>query len=161
MTKFDVCAFGDAPSNQPQTSRQKCIQSAQAKYNQTRANIQASHTTNLKEGAVAGFVTGVIGNCITGAVVGAAVPIVSGVAAWAAPVTGVAGCAANAFILSASNNGPPSDIDPQPFIALLFSGKWTHRNKSSLLFRLTESGDLRFLSTFREKAMQPLIEAAW
>ena len=97
MTKFDVCAFGDAPSNQPQTSRQKCIQSAQAKYNQTRANIQASHTTNLKEGAVAGFVTGVIGNCITGAVVGAAVPIVSGVAAWAAPVTGVAGCAANAF----------------------------------------------------------------
>jgi hypothetical protein len=77
--------------------RKKCIQAAQTTYNQATANIQANHVTNLKEGALAGFVTGVIGNCISGAVVGAAVPIATGVFAFTAPVTGLAGCAANAL----------------------------------------------------------------
>lgn len=64
-------------------------------------------------------------------------------------------------VLLAGHNDPSVDIDPQPFIALLFSGKWTDRNKSSLLlFRLTESRDSKLLATLREKAMQPLIEGA-
>ena len=65
------------------------------------------------------------------------------------------------WVLSSSHNGQPLDMDPQPFIALLFSGKWTDRNKSSLLlFRLTENRDSKLLATLREKAMQPLIEGA-
>jgi hypothetical protein len=36
-------------------------------------------------------------------------------------------------VLSAARNTGPLLIDPQPFITLLFSGKWTDRNKGSIL----------------------------
>ncbi len=64
-------------------------------------------------------------------------------------------------VLSASHNGPPLAIDPQPIIAMLFSGKWSDRNKSSfLLFRLTEGRDPKLLAALRQKAMLALIEGA-
>lgn len=64
-------------------------------------------------------------------------------------------------VLLAARNAQPLSIDPQPFIALLFSGKWTDRNKGSLfLFRLTEGRDPALLDVLRRQALQPLIEGA-
>ena len=64
-------------------------------------------------------------------------------------------------VLSAARNTGPLLIDPQPFIALLFSGKWTDRNKGSMfLARLTERRDPALLTALREQALQPLIEGA-
>lgn len=62
-------------------------------------------------------------------------------------------------VLAAARNSGPLSIDPQPFIALLFSGKWTDRNKgSALLARLTESRDPALLAALREQAILPLVE---
>lgn len=64
-------------------------------------------------------------------------------------------------VLLAAHNARPLLIDPQPFIAMLFSDKWTDRNKGSLLlFRLTESRDPTLLDALRQQALQPLIEGA-
>jgi hypothetical protein len=62
-------------------------------------------------------------------------------------------------VLAAARNGRPLAIDPQPFIALLFSGKWTDRNKGSLLLaRLTEGRDPALLAALRNEALEPLVE---
>ena len=64
-------------------------------------------------------------------------------------------------MLSAARNTGPLLIDPQPFIALLFSAKRTDRNKGSMfLARLTERRDPALLTALREQALQPLIEGA-
>lgn len=64
-------------------------------------------------------------------------------------------------VLLAARKAQPLLIDPQPFIAMLFSGKWTDRNKGSLLlFRLTESRNPTLLDALRRQALQPLIEGA-
>jgi hypothetical protein len=64
-------------------------------------------------------------------------------------------------VLAAARNARPLAIDPQPFIALLFSGKWTDRNKGSLLLaRLTESRDPVLLAALRKEALQPLVEGS-
>ena len=55
----------------------------------------------------------------------------------------------------------PMPIDPQPFVAMLFSGRWTDRNKASgLLERVTEKGNADVLTVLRHEAMEPLIEGA-
>ncbi len=52
-------------------------------------------------------------------------------------------------------------VDAQALIQMLSSGKWTDRNKASLLFmRLTESGDPNLLRVLRHQAVEPLIEGA-
>ncbi len=64
-------------------------------------------------------------------------------------------------VLSAARSAAPLSIDPQPFVALLFSGKWTDRNKASmLLLRLTERRNSTLLESLRRQAVQPLIEGA-
>jgi hypothetical protein len=64
-------------------------------------------------------------------------------------------------VLSAARNSSPLLIDTHPFVALLFSGKWTDRNKGSLLLlRLTENRDPTLLASLRHQAIQPLIEGA-
>jgi len=53
------------------------------------------------------------------------------------------------------------DVDPTPFIDLLFSGRWTDRNKSSmLLMQLTKNRDPAVLEALRKHAIAPLIEGA-
>ncbi len=62
-------------------------------------------------------------------------------------------------VLAAARNARPLAIDPQPFIAMLFSGKWTDRNKGSmLLVRLTEGRDPALLAALRKQALPPLVE---
>lgn len=80
----------------PRQTRKKCIQNARNKAEQANASILASHSTNVKEGAIVGLFGGIVANCVTGAAVGAVIPIVTGFEPLA-PVTGFAGCAANAF----------------------------------------------------------------
>lgn len=64
-------------------------------------------------------------------------------------------------VLSAARNSSPLLIDTHFFVALLFSGKWTDRNKGSLLLlRLTEHRDPTLLASLRHEAIQPLIEGA-
>ena len=65
------------------------------------------------------------------------------------------------WVLSAARDAPPLRIDPQPFVALLFSGKWTDRNKGSLLLeQLTDIANPDLLRSLREQALAPLIEGA-
>jgi hypothetical protein len=66
-------------------------------------------------------------------------------------------------VLAGARNARPLSIDPQPFIALLFSGKWSDRNKGSLLLaRLTEGRDPGLLAALRKEALPPLDEgSAW
>ena len=64
-------------------------------------------------------------------------------------------------VLSAARNAAPLALNPQPFVGLLFSGKWTDRNKGSLLLmRLTEGRDPALLAALRHQAIEPLIEGA-
>lgn len=64
-------------------------------------------------------------------------------------------------VLSAAKGADAIVIDAQPLVALVFSGKWTDRNKGSLLLmRLTERRDPRLLETLRKQALEPLIEGA-
>jgi hypothetical protein len=68
--------------------------------------------------------------------------------------------AIRALVVLASG-GPLKDLDARPFIALLFSGSWTDRNKSSfLLEKLTAGRDLALLAQLRKQAMGPLIDGA-
>jgi hypothetical protein len=65
-----------------------------------------------------------------------------------------------AVLASAKETGG-TDVDPAPFIALLYSGQWTDRNKSSwLLSQLTSSRDQILLKKLSEEALAPLIEGA-
>jgi hypothetical protein len=62
-------------------------------------------------------------------------------------------------VLAAGRSARPLVIDPRPFIALLYSGKWTDRNKGSMLLaRLTEGRDQALLAALRRQALAPLIE---
>ncbi len=64
-------------------------------------------------------------------------------------------------VLSASTNAPPLTLNAKPLIAMLYSGQWTDRNKSSLLFQmLTESRNPALLDQLRKQALPPLIEGA-
>jgi hypothetical protein len=64
-------------------------------------------------------------------------------------------------VLGAARNAPSLAIDPQLFIAMLFSGRWTDRNKGSLLLaRLTEGRDPALLAAVRKEALPPLVEGA-
>lgn len=64
-------------------------------------------------------------------------------------------------VLASQKDALPLKIDPSPFIALLFSGTWTDRNKGSwILEKLTQSRDPGLLNELRNKALQPLIEGA-
>ncbi len=64
-------------------------------------------------------------------------------------------------VLSAAKDAPPLRLDAKPLIAMLYSGRWTDRNKASLLFQmLTESRDPALLDQLRREAMPPLIEGA-
>jgi len=50
-------------------------------------------------------------------------------------------------VLGAARNAPSLAIDPQLFIAMLFSGRWTDRNKGSMvLARITEARDPALLA---------------
>ncbi len=52
-------------------------------------------------------------------------------------------------------------INPEPFVDLLLSSRWTDRNKGSvLLAKLTESRDPKVLSAVAERALPALIEGA-
>lgn len=69
--------------------------------------------------------------------------------------------ATRALEVLASAPNEPLNIDAQPLIQMLYSGKWTDRNKSSLLLmRLTESSNPSLLRTLHQQAMKPLIEGA-
>jgi hypothetical protein len=62
-------------------------------------------------------------------------------------------------VLAAAHNARPLAIDTQPFIALLFSGRWTDRNKGSMvLARITEARDPALLAALRKQALPPLVE---
>jgi hypothetical protein len=62
-------------------------------------------------------------------------------------------------VLAAARNARSLAIDPQPFIAMLFSYKWTDRNKGSMLLaRLTEGRDPALLAALRKQALPPLVE---
>jgi len=64
-------------------------------------------------------------------------------------------------VLASAPKGEPLTVDAQALIQMLSSGKWTDRNKASLLFmRLTESGDPNLLRVLRHQAVEPLIEGA-
>lgn len=64
-------------------------------------------------------------------------------------------------VLSARKNAAPLSIDARALISLVFSDKWSDRNKGSLLlFRITEGRDQFLLKTLRTQALQPLIEGA-
>ncbi len=64
-------------------------------------------------------------------------------------------------VLASAANAESLGVDPTPFIELLFSGRWTDRNKSSqLLMHLTQNRDPVLLSKLREQALAPLIEGA-
>lgn len=56
---------------------------------------------------------------------------------------------------------PLVGLDVKPFVAMLYSGKWTDRNKASLLLnRLTEPRDPALLRVLRDQAMGPLLDGA-
>lgn len=56
---------------------------------------------------------------------------------------------------------PLVGLDVQPFVAMLYSGQWTDRNKASLLLnRLTEPRDPALLRVLRDQAMGPLLDGA-
>ena len=56
---------------------------------------------------------------------------------------------------------PLVDLNPAPFVAMLYSGSWTDRNKSSLLLdRLTLARDPVLLEKLRQQAMGPLLDGA-
>ena len=64
-------------------------------------------------------------------------------------------------VLSSARDAEPLHINPTPFIRLLFSGKWTDRNKASLfLSHLTDQRDSALLAALRKRALPPLIEGA-
>jgi hypothetical protein len=64
-------------------------------------------------------------------------------------------------VLASAKDADSVNVDPTPFIDLLFSGQWTDRNKGSfLLFRLTQKRDPIFLKKLHEQALGPLIEGA-
>jgi hypothetical protein len=64
-------------------------------------------------------------------------------------------------VLVSANNTAGIDVDPAPLIAMLYSGQWTDRNKSSLLLcELTQRRDPILLERLREQALAPLIEGA-
>lgn len=64
-------------------------------------------------------------------------------------------------VLSSATSAEPLKFDPQPLIDLVFSGKWTDRNKASLLLsNLTKQRDPTLLQQLRQNALQPLIEGA-
>jgi hypothetical protein len=77
--------------------------------NQNVANVQAGNTTDLVVGGVGGFITGVIGNCIVGGTVGAAIPTAFGQIEFA-PATALGGCAANALNPSGLVSGTAGGI---------------------------------------------------
>lgn len=65
-----------------------------------------------------------------------------------------------AVLASAKQTGG-IDVDPTSFIAMLYSGQWTDRNKSSfLLSQLTSTRDPILLKKLGEEALTPLIEGA-
>jgi hypothetical protein len=64
-------------------------------------------------------------------------------------------------ILARAKDSGSLNVDPAPFIALLFSGDWSDRNKGSLLlFELSAQRDPSLLSELRGHVLQPLIEGA-
>jgi len=65
------------------------------------------------------------------------------------------------WVLAAASRTEGIQVPATPFIDLLFSGRWTDRNKSSLLLeRLTRKGNPSLLRELRNRAMVPLIEGA-
>jgi len=58
---------------------------------------------------------------------------------------------------------PLAGLDMKPFVAMLYSGSWTDRNKASfLLLRITQAPDPAVLKELRDQAMGPLLDgAAW
>jgi hypothetical protein len=58
---------------------------------------------------------------------------------------------------------PLAGLEVKPFVAMLYSGSWTDRNKASfLLLRITQARDPVLLKELREEAMGPLLDgAAW
>jgi hypothetical protein len=64
-------------------------------------------------------------------------------------------------VLASSSKREPLPVDSQALVQMLFSGKWTDRNKASLLLmRLTETDNSVLLQALRKQAMEPLIECA-
>jgi hypothetical protein len=64
-------------------------------------------------------------------------------------------------VLAAIPGAGDIQIDIAPFIALLYSGKWTDRNKASLfLARVADKKEPSILNSLRDKAMGPLTEGA-
>ena len=64
-------------------------------------------------------------------------------------------------VLAAARNASILEVDPKPLIALLYSGKWTDRNKASfLLSRITEKNDPALLKALRQEALPALTEGA-
>ena len=66
-------------------------------------------------------------------------------------------------VLASAKNSNGIEVDPKPFIDMLFSGQWTDRNKSSmLLMQLTKGRNPALLEALRKNAISPLVEgAAW
>ena len=65
-------------------------------------------------------------------------------------------------VLATAHDAAPLDVDPEPLIALLYSGKWTDRNKASfLLSRITESENPSLLKALRQEAIPALAEGAY
>jgi hypothetical protein len=65
------------------------------------------------------------------------------------------------WVLASAKDANGIDVAPMPFIALLSSGQWTDRNKSSLLLeQLTRKRDPILLKKLHDQALAPLIEGA-
>jgi hypothetical protein len=64
-------------------------------------------------------------------------------------------------VLASARNAPLLKGDPAPFIEMLFSGRWTDRNKGSfLLAQLSRERNPVLLEELRDRALQPLVEGA-
>jgi hypothetical protein len=64
-------------------------------------------------------------------------------------------------VLASARDAAPLDVNPEPLIALLYSGKWTDRNKASfLLSRITEKDTPVLLKALRQEAIPALTEGA-
>jgi hypothetical protein len=64
-------------------------------------------------------------------------------------------------VLAGSSPKKAAQIPAASFIAMLFSGSWTDRNKASLLMEtLTRGHDPKLLRELREQALEPLREMA-
>jgi hypothetical protein len=64
-------------------------------------------------------------------------------------------------VLASSSHSEPLTMNAQPAIQMLFSGKWSDRNKAGLLLmRLTDTASPALLQTLRAQALEPLIEGA-